>query len=67
MLIPLVWLALVGLGVAVCRLASSSDEAETRAIREWAFASRRMWEEDRQSQIGSERPREREDRRRAAG
>jgi hypothetical protein len=42
--IPVAWFVLLVIGVAACRLASSSDAAESKAEREWAFASWRMWE-----------------------
>lgn len=45
--IPVAWLALLVLGIAVCRLASSSDASEARAEREWAFASWKLFEDSR--------------------
>lgn len=42
--IPVAWFVLLVIGVAACRLASSSDAAESKAEREWAFASWLMWE-----------------------
>jgi hypothetical protein len=41
-----VWLVLVTLGVAAFHLASTSDASEERTIREWAFACRRLWQEE---------------------
>jgi hypothetical protein len=55
-LIPVAWFVLLVIGVAACRLASSSDAAESKAEREWAFASWRMWETSNDESTAAESP-----------